>query len=256
MNHRSDEPRLVVGVQPVRELLKARGREVSEVVLLERAPRLAGLAKLAEDVGSRARFASASTLDRLARGATHQGAVAFGPPLQLVALPSPEREPLVLALDGVQDPQNFGAAIRSAVGVAKAPVLWSENASAPLTPATFRASAGAIEHAQLCRVPSLPRALQEAAAEGFQVIGLDAHADTPLSAVDLTQPSILVVGGEGRGLGRATRRACTVMARLVLPHTIDSLNASVSAALALYEAQSQRQRREQAVPKNTIRADT
>jgi 23S rRNA (guanosine2251-2'-O)-methyltransferase len=127
------------------------------------------------------------------------------------------------------------------VGLAKAPVLWGENASAPLTAAMSRASAGAVEHAQLCKVSSLTNALTHAVSLGFTVVGLDSHAPTSLGAVDLSGPSIIVVGGEGKGLGKQVRRSCTHLATLVQPHTIDSLNASVAAALALYEACRQRQ---------------
>lgn len=232
--------RIVIGTQCVREALRAHGGKVEEVLLQAQRPKLEGLQRLAESVGVRVNLVSERELDALCKAGMHQGAIARAPDLRLHGRPSLEQSNLVLALDGVQDPQNFGAAIRSAVGVAGAAVLWSENSSAPLTQATFRASAGAIEHARLCRVPSLTQALQEAVEEGFQVVALDAHAPTPLFDTDLRPSTILVVGGEGRGLSRAVRRYSTTLARLVLPSTIDSLNASVAAALALYEAVRQR----------------
>ena len=142
---------------------------------------------------------------------------------------------LALALDGIQDPQNFGAVIRSAVGVADAAVLWGEHSSAPLSPATGRASAGAIEHARLCRVPSLVGALNAARERGITVVGLDAHAPQRISELGLAGPTILVVGNEHEGMGRGVRRACSAVGRLTASGKIDSLNASVAAALALYE---------------------
>jgi len=235
--------RLIIGTQPVREALRAHGAAVTQVLLEVGRPRLEGLARLSESLGVPLERVSGRKLDELCRGANHQGAAAFAPSLSLHPFPKPAEFDLVLALDGVQDPQNFGAAIRSAVGVAGAAVAWAENASAPLSLATFRASAGAIEHAHLCRVPSLPSALTEARSDGFQVLALDAHADAGLGELDLTAPTVLVVGSEGEGLGRAVRRACGGLARLPLPRTIDSLNVSVAAALALYEAVSQRARR-------------
>jgi 23S rRNA (guanosine2251-2'-O)-methyltransferase len=186
--------------------------------------------------------ASGRELDALCPGTSHQGAAAFAPELRLAQLSVALQSDLVLALDGVQDPQNFGAAIRSAVGVAGAPVVWGENASAPLSLATFRASAGAIEHAVLCRVRSLPSALDEARASGHEVVALDAHAEKTLAETDLTVPTVLVVGSEGHGLGRAVRRSSSAFARLDLPRTLDSLNVSVAAALALYETRAQRRR--------------
>jgi 23S rRNA (guanosine2251-2'-O)-methyltransferase len=145
-----------------------------------------------------------------------------------------------VALDGVQDPQNFGAVVRSAHGLAGAAIIWPEHASAPLTAATFRASAGAIEHATLCRVPVLHGALSEAQARGVQVVGLDAHAPGPLRDLDLTRATVLVIGSEHEGMKRATRRQCDVLAHLVPLRNLDSLNASVAAGIALYEAAIQR----------------
>jgi 23S rRNA (guanosine2251-2'-O)-methyltransferase len=234
--------RLVVGAQPVREVLRAHGNAVTRVLLERKRPRLDGLERLGQSLGVAVERVAVGEIDRLCRGATHQGAAAFAPELQLHPFPSADEFDLVLALDGVQDPQNFGAAIRSAVGVAGAPVVWAENASAPLSLATFRASAGAIEHARLCRVPSLPSALSDARSQGYRVLALDAHADSELSRLDLDGPTVVVVGSEGEGLGRGVRRACSGFARLPLARTIDSLNVSVAAALALYEAVSQRAR--------------
>lgn len=235
------KPRLVVGAQPVREALRAHGPQVRELYLLDGAARLNGLRRLAESITVPVREVSRAELDRRSEGHTHQGAVCWAPPL--VFKPATElfaHHSLILALDGIQDPQNFGAVLRSAVGIAEAAVLWGEHASAPLTPATFRASAGAIEHAELCRVASLPQALLDAQAAQLQIVGLDSHAEQPLTGVDLRPRSVLVVGGEGRGLSRIVRRHCTQLASLAPPRRIDSLNASVAAALALYEAQRQR----------------
>jgi 23S rRNA (guanosine2251-2'-O)-methyltransferase len=172
----------------------------------------------------------------------HQGVAAWAPPLELRSLADLAADPslLSLALDSIQDPQNFGAVIRSAVGVADASVLWGEHGSAPLSLATFRASAGAIEHARLVRVRSLHHALAELGEHGARVVGLDASAPEPLRAIDLTGPTVLVIGSEHEGLARNVRRTCTVFAHLIAPHRIASLNASVAAAIALYEATIQR----------------
>ncbi len=176
-------------------------------------------------------------LDSWTDGAQHQGVTAWGPDLKLLALEDLLNDPklVALALDGIQDPQNFGAVIRSAVGVADAAVIWGEHSSAPLSPATGRASAGAIEHARLCRVPSLVGALTAARERGVSVIGLDAHAPARVGELDLHGPTILVVGNEHEGMGRGVRRACSAVGRLTASGRIDSLNASVAAALALHE---------------------
>jgi 23S rRNA (guanosine2251-2'-O)-methyltransferase len=130
--------------------------------------------------------------------------------------------------------------IRCAVALGNAAVIFGEHAAAPLTPATFRASAGAIEHARLCRVRSLGDALATLHSQAVRVVGLDAQAPRPLSAVDLRGPSVLVLGSEGEGLGRGIKKHCTELATLGAPRTIDSLNASVAAGIALYEVVNQR----------------
>jgi 23S rRNA (guanosine2251-2'-O)-methyltransferase len=178
----------------------------------------------------------------MSRGAHHQGAIAIAPELTIQSLHELELGPrsLVVALDELQDPQNFGAVIRSGVALGATAVMWPEHRSAPLSMATFRASAGAVEHATLCRVGSLPDALAKLRAGGLTAVGLDAHGDTPLSGVDLRGPLVLVVGAEGKGLRRTVKNACDRLARLPMAGPIASLNASVAAAIALYEVARQR----------------
>jgi len=174
----------------------------------------------------------------------HQGAVAFAQ--ELVILSPQElldRGPtLVTVLDRITDPQNFGAIVRSSVAFGADAVLWPEHANAPLTPATFRASAGAVEHATLCRAASLRSALQQMSASGLLVVGLDGDANTDLSSLDLVQPVALVVGAEGTGLRRGVRSLCGCLARLPTSPPLGTLNASVSAGVALYEVRRQRSR--------------
>ncbi len=235
------DDRLVAGLQPVREAIRVHGSALVRVLVDDRRlPRLDAVARFATDQGvPRVERVSRRDLDRLSEGAQHQGVLALAPPLALIPPDRLWAEPalLAVALDGIQDPQNFGAVIRSAVGIAGAAVVWGEHASAPLSTATFRASAGAIEHARLCRVRSLTGSLAAARDAGAQVVGLDAHAD-----VDLTGPTVLVIGSEGEGMARGVRRACSVLARLVREPRLDSLNASVAAGIALYEAIRQRTR--------------
>ncbi|HEU5075703.1 MAG TPA: RNA methyltransferase [Polyangiaceae bacterium] len=235
--------RLIIGLQPVREALRRHGPRVLRVIVQSGTqPRLEALARYAQDLGVAVERAGRPLLDRLSQGGTHQGALAWAPELELTPFSRLLTEPnlLAVALDGIQDPQNFGAVVRSAVALGHAAVIWGEHASAPLTPATFRASAGAVEHATLCRVPSLHGALHEAATTGVQVVGLDARAPTQLSSVDLTAPTLLVIGNEHEGMKRAVRRACSLTAHLVPPGPVESLNASVAAAVSLYEARIQR----------------
>ena len=239
-----DAPRLVLGIQPVRAAIRAHATRLGGVLIeSEETPRLAALARFARDQGvPQVEAVGRATLDRLGGGVQHQGAAAWAPALVLGELEPVLADPaaLVVALDRIQDPQNFGAVVRSAVALGASAVLWGEHASAPLGPATQRAAAGAIEFAHLCRVASLPKALQHAAEVGTQVIGLEARAERSLSAWDLRRPTVLVVGSEHAGMTPAVRRACTGFAALAPMGPIESLNASVAAALALYEARKQR----------------
>jgi 23S rRNA (guanosine2251-2'-O)-methyltransferase len=243
----ADGRRLVAGIQPVRECVRARATAIERLVLAASdSPTLAALERFARDQGvSAIERLARGELDRLARGAQHQGVLAILPRLELADWAEVVARPqlLAIALDQVQDPQNFGAVIRSAVATADAAVVWGEHASAPLGTATFRASAGAIEHATLCRVPALKDALALARERGARVVGLAARADRLLSEVDLTGPTVIVLGSEGSGLQPAVRRGCSELAAIVRPRIVDSLNASVAAAIALYEAAKQRESR-------------
>lgn len=235
--------RLLFGLQSVREAIRAHGKEVERVLVEQDAgPKIDAVARFARDQGIVVESAPRGELDRITRNGRHQGVLAWSPELTLISLArlielSPR---LVVALDSVMDPQNFGAVLRSAVALGADAILWPEHGSAPLSPATFRASAGAVEHARLCRVPSLVNALEELTVAGLVAVGLDASASSDLASIDLSVPVTLVIGAEDRGLHRAVRRGCAHLARLPMGGPIASLNASVAAGIALYEVARQR----------------
>jgi 23S rRNA (guanosine2251-2'-O)-methyltransferase len=239
--------RVICGLQPVREAIRTHGAKLARVMVVEVksvevSPQLEALARFAQDHGARVDRLPRSELDRAARGVHHQGAIAFAPELEVTALHelALDDRSLVVALDEIQDPQNFGAIIRSAVAMSATAVVWPEHRSAPLSPATFRASAGAIEHATLCRVSSLPPALEALRERGLFVVGLDLTGPTSIDQVDLARPVALVVGAEGKGLRKTVKRTCDALASLPMPGPIGSLNASVAVAIALYECVRQR----------------
>ena len=236
--------RLICGLQPVREAIRAHGNKVSKVEVegvQGKQPQLDALARFATDQGIEVHRVDRAHLDKWTKGARHQGAACLAPELALHALRDlPQENALFLALDELEDPQNFGAILRSAVAFGATAVIWPEHRSAPLSPATFRASAGAVEHATLVKVGSLTQALAELTSREVQVVGLDANGDVRLDEVDLTGSTVLVVGAEGKGLRKPIKSACDVLARLPMTRAIGSLNASVAAALALYEARRQR----------------
>jgi 23S rRNA (guanosine2251-2'-O)-methyltransferase len=240
--------RQILGLQPAREALRVHGSAVERLFLQQDGgPKLEALARYAEGRGVPVQRLPRIEMERRAAGGRHQGAIALAPELRVLSLAAlplrPEPPSLLVALDGVMDPQNFGAVIRSAVALGASGILWPEHSSAPLSPATFRASAGAIEHAVLCRVPSLPDALTELAGHGVTAIALDAQGPVELGELDLTGPLAIVIGAEDKGARRSVRRACRHVARLPMAGPIGSLNASVAGALALYEVIRQRAHR-------------
>lgn len=233
--------RLITGLQPVREAIRVHGERLERVLVEDRGgPQIEAVARFAQDRGATVVRVARGELDRAAKGARHQGAIAYAPELAIVGLDELvrdlTRETVIVALDEIEDPQNFGAVIRSAVALGATAILWPEHHAAPLSPATFRASAGAVEHARLCRVGSLPSALERLREKGATVMGLDAHAEKDVAQVGALEGAVvLVIGAEGKGLRRPVKRACTELARLPMTRTIDSLNASVAAGIALYE---------------------
>jgi len=239
--------RVVYGIQPVREALRVHGASAGPVFLADPPnPKLEGLARLADKVGAEKRRSSRAELDRWTKGGMHQGAWLEAPALDiqdehaLVEYFDKHDDALAICLDGIMDPQNFGAVVRAAVGIGNAWIVWPEHGSAPLSPATFRASAGAIEHASLARVRSLPTLFATLQSLATEVVLLEGSSETTLDQVDLTGRVALVLGSEDKGAKPATRRATTVKAKLPMSGKIDSLNASVAAALAVYEVCRQR----------------
>ena len=242
--------RTVFGIQPVREALRVHGAKVTSLIVQEGSdnPKLASLLKLAESVGVTIAPASRSELDRRTKGGMHQGALAEAPELKLWEIDhltarlakTDEAPPLITLLDGVMDPMNFGAVVRSAVALGAGWIVFPEHGAAPLTAATFRASAGAIEHATLFRVPSLLPAMHAIHDAGGTTVLLEGSAEQALESIDLTGIVGLIVGAEDKGARPAVRKAATVKARLPMSGAVQSLNASVAAALAHYEVGRQR----------------
>jgi 23S rRNA (guanosine2251-2'-O)-methyltransferase len=246
--------RIVIGIQPVREVLRVHGG-ASRGLCLQSGdnPKIASLAKLASARGVRVEWVQRGELDRRTKNAMHQGALVEAPELVLVdpaevlaeyeAMPADVADPpMLVLLDGVMDPQNFGAVVRSAVAIGATTIVWPEHGSAPLTAATFRASAGAIEHARLCRTRNLVDFVQRLRELAFTVVVLDANGEHVLEELTLTGPTAIVVGAEDKGARPGVRKAATHRARLPMSGRIDSLNASVAAAISLYEVARQRRK--------------
>nr|MDQ6900457.1 23S rRNA (guanosine(2251)-2'-O)-methyltransferase RlmB [Candidatus Dormibacteraeota bacterium] len=180
-------------------------------------------------------------LEAMSQGA-HQGVVAVLKPRRWLTLAEllVRKPQLLLALDGVEDPQNLGAILRSAEAAGCEGVILPEHRAAPLSGAAVKASSGASEHLALCRVPGLPSAIAEVRRAGLWCAALDPRGDQSPWDFDLRQPVCLVVGGEGAGVHRLVRERCDVRLKLPMRGRVASLNASAAAAQLLYEVTRQR----------------
>jgi 23S rRNA (guanosine2251-2'-O)-methyltransferase len=186
-------------------------------------------------------------LDRLSDGVRHQGVVGLADDYEFVEveeiLAGADGPPALVALDEVTDPQNLGAIIRSAVTLGLDGLIIPKHRAASITTAVVRASAGATEHAAIARVTNLQRTLLSLSESGIEIIGLDANADMDLRELEPSSMGrVLVVGSEGQGLRRMVRQRCDIVVHIPQKGPMDSLNASVAAAIAMYEMTCKRRR--------------
>lgn len=236
------------GVHPVAEALRAGQRRLDHVlVAAERHDdRLARLVAECRHAGIRVRQEPREQLTQLAGSNLHQGVVAFVHPKELLSIedlfnsPDSPQSRLLLALDGVEDPQNLGALLRVADGAGVDGVVLTERRSAPLSSVAVKASAGAVEHLRIARVVNLVRALELLKQQNIWIIGLDERGETDYDRFDLTGNCVLVMGREGAGLHDLVRRTCDHLLRIPMAGGVSSLNVSTAGAVVLYEAARQR----------------
>jgi 23S rRNA (guanosine2251-2'-O)-methyltransferase len=233
--------RLVVGVHPVLELLAARGRDVVQIFASHD-----DVLAQARSLGVPAERRQPAELDVLAPGLRHQGAVALVgeyPYVDPDELCAPSRgTPLVLALDSVTDPQNLGALVRSAHVLGASGVVIPQDRAARVTPAVVRASAGATEHTAIASVVNLVRTLEAFKQRGLWIVGAVAGGEgvrLPWQ-IDFREPTVIVIGAEGPGLRRLTRKVCDLHVMVPMAGRVGSLNAAAAGAILLYEAARQR----------------
>jgi 23S rRNA (guanosine2251-2'-O)-methyltransferase len=240
---------LIEGRRPVVEALRA-GRPMDRILLASGTggSALGDLLDLAQRRGVEVQTVPRSVIDAEARSGAHQGVLAVVAPIQpiglteLLAVPLAGREPpFFLALDGVEDPHNLGALARSAEAAGCHGLVLPRHRSAPLSAVAVKSSAGALEHLPVAEVPNLARAVDQLRAAGIWCIGLDGTADASLFTLELAdEPVCIVVGSEGSGLHRLVRDSCDVLVRIPMSGQIESLNASVAGALALFEVHRRR----------------
>jgi 23S rRNA (guanosine2251-2'-O)-methyltransferase len=235
---------IVYGIHAVLEALRA-GR-VRRLKIGPRSDRRVDEAlALAGQHGVAIERVDVQTLDRIARGGVHQGIAAELAPLrdytvaQLVAAAAPD-PPLLVVLDGVEDPHNVGAIIRTVDAAGAHGIIRQARHAASLEGATAKASAGAVAVVRIATVVNIARAIEELKDAGVWTVGFAGEADASYDDVDYTLPTAIVVGSEGEGLRRLTRERCDRLVKIPMAGTVESLNVSVATGVALFEAARQR----------------
>jgi len=182
------------------------------------------------------RFEERAALDRLAQTHSHQGVLAFTIEQEYSDLDDvTEGAQLLVVLDGVEDPHNLGAVIRTAHAAGASAVIIPERRAAGLTPVVAKSAAGALAHLPVVRVTNINRTLEELKEKGFWIYGLDERGDSPYDKTDYATPTVMVFGGEGKGLHQLVKKHCDVLVSIPMAGAIASLNISVAAGVALFE---------------------
>ena len=244
--------RFVYGVNPVLEALRAHPGDVLRV-LVERGREgrtsqgAARVAEAAMEAGVRVEDVAQGDLAQRSRSGVHQGVGAELTEFRYAeledVLAGVQGAAFLLVLDGVTDPQNLGALVRSAYALGGHGVVVPKDRAAGITPAASKAAAGALEHCPVARVTNLSRALDQMKEQGIWTVALAADGEKQLREVDLTVPTALVLGSEGSGVRPLVRRTCDHVARIPMAGQIGSLNVSAAGAMALYEVARQRSAR-------------
>jgi len=181
------------------------------------------------------RFEPRSALNRLAGTSAHQGVVALGAAQKYADLDIAGASELVVVLDGVEDPHNLGAIIRTAHAAGAGSVIIPERRAAGVTDVVAKAAAGALEHVPVVRVTNVNRALEDLKQRGFWIYGLDERGAEDYARIEYASPTAFVLGGEGKGLHEQVRKHCDLLVRIPLAGKIGSLNVSVAAGIVLFE---------------------
>ena len=236
---------IIYGINPVIEALRT-GRASEVMAVAPHGDRLRELLQEARALGVAVRVVDQDTARRLSHGGVHQGVVArtqAAPEATLEQLAAGrDGPPLIVILDGVEDPNNVGAILRSINAAGATGLVRQTRRAAPLDGGAAKASAGAVHHVPVADVVNVARAIEGLKELGVWTVGLDAEAEVHYDNLDLTLPTALVVGAEGSGLRRLVRERCDRLASIPMRGHVGSLNVSVAAAVLLFEAVRQRNR--------------
>ena len=238
---------VIEGRQAVRELLLAEKRKVREVTFLagmDPSPVLSQIKDLAMESRVPVYEVPRAKFDLLATTDAPQGVIAFAEPLrnlEIDALLATGKKPFLLVIDGVVDPRNLGAMLRSAECAGVTGVLLPKHRSTKITPTVAKTAQGAIEHLPIGSVSGIPKGLSLLKEKGVWTVGLDSNAPAEIFELGVAdEPLALVLGSEGQGLGRLSRERCDIVAKIPVFGSIDSLNVSVAAAIACFEIAQRR----------------
>ena len=243
----SDE--MVIGINPVLELLRSGSRPIGALLVDKDkgGPQFEEMIRLARKSNITLKVVPRSALDNVSNLGRHQGVVAsvapkpYADPHEMVAdALKKSKTPLIILLDGVEDPHNLGAVIRTAESCGADGIVIPEHRAAHLTAAVSRASAGALEHMPVAKVANLVTFIEYLKEQGFWSIGLAGEAAQDYTTFDLTTPLAVVVGSEGTGIRPIVRKACDMLASIPMLGKVSSLNVSVATGIILYEAVRQR----------------
>jgi 23S rRNA (guanosine2251-2'-O)-methyltransferase len=242
----------ITGIHAVREALQA-GSAVDRIVIAKgrQDSRVEEIVQLARGRGIAVRFEDRGQLDRLANTRDHQGVVATVAARAAATLEdilaranqSKGQMGLLVLLDGVEDPHNLGAVIRTALAAGAHGVVIPERRAVGLTDTVSRASAGALAHLPVAKVTNLVRAMEDLKEAGYWLVGLDEAGEKRYTEVDYTTPTGIILGGEGGGLHELTRKRCDFVVSLPTTGPVKSLNVSVATGIVLFEALRQRHSR-------------
>ena len=239
---------VLYGLHPVEEAIRSGSRQLDHVSVARerRDERLEKLIQLCRTAGIRVSLEPRDQLTRLARTDAHQGVLAvvrerrFLTIEDLLAPKETEENRFFLALDGVEDPHNLGALLRTADAAGVDGVILPERRSAPITATVAKTSAGASEHVRVARVTNLVRALEQMKKSHVWVLGLDERGDPDYMDYDFKTDCVLVLGREGAGLHDLVKKTCDHLLRIPMAGQVSSLNVSVAGAVVMYEAMRQR----------------
>lgn len=243
----ADAQEILYGLHAVREALRAGNRPLQRVLVIRTDKQFTDLVQLARSQRVPVHIQPQTSFDRLVPNGKHQGVVAFTSAKayqteeSILARAAQRHEaPLLVVLDGVEDPHNLGAVLRTAEGAGAHGVFIPERRAAGLTAAVAKASAGAIDHIPVARVINISRSIESLKAAGVWVYGVTPSASKIFTDVDLREPVALVLGREGTGIRSGVLQHCDDCVRIPLKGKVQSLNVSAAAAVVLYEAVRQR----------------